>query len=100
MLRTFLTITFLAVTLAFSLPHDKLLHISVSAALSSSISSFCGKGAGFLATLSIGVLKEVHDVFAPGTPDIGDVIADIFGDLLGVSFLSDKKYGILIIWEF
>ncbi len=100
MLRLILAITFLATTLVFSFPHDKLLHISISAILSSSISSFCGRDAGFFYTLSIGVLKEIYDMFSPGTPDIGDVAADVFGDSLGISFLSDKRYGVLIIWEF
>jgi len=89
----------LAVTI-FSLPHDKLLHISVSSFLSSVISSTYGEKVGFFLTLTIGISKEVCDIFTPGTPDIGDIFADLFGDFLGISFLNDKKFGVLFIWEF
>ncbi len=94
-----LTVLLLVVTL-LSLPKDKLLHISVSGFLSSVISSAAGKNMGFFLTLTIGISKEIYDIFTPGTPDIGDIVADLFGDSLGISFLNDKKFGVLFIWGF
>ena len=94
-----LAVLLLAVML-LSLPKDKLLHISVSGFLSSAISSTIGERAGFYLTLLVGISKEIYDIFTPGTPDIGDIAADVFGDALGVSFSTDKRFGALLIWEF
>ena len=100
MIKIIVFVIFISSVLLFSIPKDKLLHIGISSLLSSTISSVFGEYAGFFLTISIGISKEIYDIFTPGTPDIGDIAADIFGDALGVSFLSDKERGALIIWEF
>lgn len=36
-------------------------------------------------TLTIGVCKEIWDVFHPGTPSWKDLTADVLGTLLGIA---------------
>ncbi len=100
-MRTLLLVLIVAtVSLVLGMPHDKLLHMGISSMLSSVIGSFGDAHTGFIGAVLIGVSKEIYDLFGPGTPELGDVVADVLGATFGESFLSDKKIGILIVWEF
>lgn len=61
---------------------DGLLHLILSYIIAYILISFCGFAFGMLATMIIGIMKEIVDKFNNGTPSWKDIFSDVIGILL------------------
>lgn len=98
-LLVFLFLFFYTVSLAVT-GYDKFLHYSVSYTAFGLSSYFFGEPGGFLLTLSLGVGKELWDLISgQGTPELGDLAADLAGLISGYAFSRSLTFRPIVIFK-
>jgi len=79
--------------------NDKILHFCVCMLLCMSfgclvvhVPKFLVLAAGYSFAMTIGILKEVYDMYNGGVFDWKDIVADFFGAITGVALMSIVFY--------
>lgn len=70
------------------MPKDKWLHLFSGALVSSVVFFMLGPTLAMLASVVVGVGKELFDLKGNGTPELADAVVTIIGGVLAVLFLS------------